>query len=89
MFQQKPNFELYYASHVLLSERWLGLQLRLFVHEYLALTEFRQEIAANHADIVLERALIPSDTSFGKLSKRIRNNFSCQLSNGNRSPRGA
>lgn len=75
ILQHKPNLELHHASCVLLAERRLDFQLRLFIHEYLALTEFYQESAAYHADIALELVLKASDIPFGELCKRNKNNL--------------
>lgn len=69
ILQHKPNSKLYHASCVLLSLRWLDFQLRLFIHEYFALTEFNQENAAYHADIALELVLKASDIPLGSGSK--------------------
>lgn len=75
ILQHKSNLELYHASCVLLAKRRLDFQLRLFIHEYFALTEFDQDSAAYHADIALELVLKASDIPFDELCKRNKNNL--------------
>lgn len=70
ILRKRSDLEFYEISCVLLSSRRLDFRMRLFIHEYLALTEYNEEVAAYHADIALELVMTATEIPLGPLSGR-------------------